>query len=589
MAEEKVLREDISPETDNSPEESRDFGGRNFIYAFIAEDIAKGGQYEGMRVHTRFPPEPNGYLHIGHCKALCIDFGMAEEFGGLCNLRMDDTNPAKEDTEYVEAIQQDIHWLGFDWGDRFFYGSDYFEKDYEYAVELIKKGLAYVCELSPEEFKENRGDIGVPAKSPYRDRPIEENLALFEKMKNGEVPEGKMTLRAKIDLASGNFNMRDPVIYRIRYINHHRQGTKWCIYPMYDFAHPIQDALEGITHSLCSLEYEDHRPLYDWVVNNVSIPYHKPRQIEFARLGLDHTVMSKRKLRQLVEQGYVSGWDDPRMPTLCGLRRRGYTARSIRNFCDQIGVAKNTNVIEFAELERCLRGDLNATAERTMAVLRPVRLTVTNYPEGQIETFEVENNPLDPEQGTHTITFSRNLWIEAEDFMEEPIPKYKRLYPGNEVRLKGAYLVTCTGCRKNEDGTIAEVFCTYDPDSRGGDPADGRKVKGATLHWVDAETALDAEVRLYDNLFSDENPDGPDKNFLEALNPDSLEILHNCKIERDLAAIAAQYDKAENRRGENAPTFQFMRVGYFCLDNKDSTADHPVFNRSVSLKDGFKR
>ena len=589
MAEEKVLREGISPETDNSPEESRDFGGRNCIYAFIAEDIAKGGQYEGMRVHTRFPPEPNGYLHIGHCKALCINFGMAEEFGGLCNLRMDDTNPAKEDTEYVEAIMQDIHWLGFDWGDRFFYGSDYFEKDYEYAVELIKKGLAYVCELSPEEFKENRGDIGVPAKSPYRDRPIEENLALFEKMKNGEVPEGKMTLRAKIDLASGNFNMRDPVIYRIRYINHHRQGTKWCIYPMYDFAHPIQDALEGITHSLCSLEYEDHRPLYDWVVNNVSIPYHKPRQIEFARLGLDHTVMSKRKLRQLVEQGYVSGWDDPRMPTLCGLRRRGYTARSIRNFCDQIGVAKNTNVIEFAELERCLRDDLNATAERTMAVLRPVRLTVTNYPEGQIETFEVENNPLAPEQGTHTITFSRNLWIEAEDFMEEPIPKYKRLYPGNEVRLKGAYLVTCTGCRKNEDGTIAEVFCTYDPDSRGGDPADGRKVKGATLHWVDAETALDAEVRLYDNLFSDENPDGPDKNFLEALNPDSLEILHNCKIERDLAAIAAQYDKAENRRGENAPTFQFMRVGYFCLDNKDSTADHPVFNRSVSLKDGFKR
>ena len=589
MAEEKVLREDISPETDNSPEESRDFGGRNFIYAFIAEDIAKGGQYEGMRVHTRFPPEPNGYLHIGHCKALCIDFGMAEEFGGLCNLRMDDTNPAKEDTEYVEAIMQDIHWLGFDWGDRFFYGSDYFEKDYEYAVELIKKGLAYVCELSPEEFKENRGDIGVPAKSPYRDRPIEENLALFEKMKNGEVPEGKMTLRAKIDLASGNFNMRDPVIYRIRYINHHRQGTKWCIYPMYDFAHPIQDALEGITHSLCSLEYEDHRPLYDWVVNNVSIPYHKPRQIEFARLGLDHTVMSKRKLRQLVEQGYVSGWDDPRMPTLCGLRRRGYTAKSIRNFCDQIGVAKNTNVIEFAELERCLRDDLNATAERTMAVLRPVRLTVTNYPEGQIETFEVENNPLAPEQGTHTITFSRNLWIEAEDFMEEPIPKYKRLYPGNEVRLKGAYLVTCTGCRKNEDGTIAEVFCTYDPDSRGGDPADGRKVKGATLHWVDAETALDAEVRLYDNLFSDENPDGPDKNFLEALNPDSLEILQNCKIERDLAAIAAQYDQAENRRGENAPTFQFMRVGYFCLDNKDSTADHPVFNRSVSVKDGFKR
>ena len=589
MAEEKVLRETNSPETEERGEEARDFGGRNFIYAFIAEDIAKGGQYEGMTVHTRFPPEPNGYLHIGHCKALCIDFGMAEQFGGLCNLRMDDTNPAKEDTEYVEAIMQDIHWLGFDWGDRFFYGSDYFEKDYEYAIELIKKGLAYVCELTPEEFKANRGDVGVPAKSPYRDRPIEENLALFEKMKNGEVPEGRMTLRAKIDLASGNFNMRDPVIYRIRYINHHRQGTKWCIYPMYDFAHPIQDALEGITHSLCSLEYEDHRPLYDWVVNNVSIPYHKPRQIEFARLGIDHTVMSKRKLRQLVEQGYVSGWDDPRMPTLCGLRRRGYTAKSIRDFCDQIGVAKSTNIIEFAELERCLRDDLNGTAERTMAVLNPIRLTVTNYPEGQSETFEVENNPAAPEQGTHTITFSRNLWMDAEDFLETPIPKYKRMYPGNEVRLKGAYLVTCTGCRKNEDGSVAEVFCTYDPNSRGGDPADGRKVKGATLHWVDAETAVDAEVRLYDNLFNDPNPDGPDKNFLDALNPDSLVILKNCKIEKDLAKIAAEYAKVENRSGVNAPTFQFMRVGYFCLDNKDSTAEHPVFNRSVSLKDGFKK
>ncbi len=564
-------------------------GSSNFIWDFVKDDIGPGGQYEGMTVHTRFPPEPNGYLHIGHCKALCIDFGTAEHFGGLCNLRMDDTNPAKEDTEYVEAIQQDIHWLGFDWGDRYFYGSDYFEQDYEFAKELIRKGLAYVCELSAEEFREFRGDIGIPARSPYRDRPIEESLELFEKMKNGEVEEGKMTLRAKIDLASGKFNMRDPVIYRIRYINHHRQGTKWCIYPMYDFAHPIQDALEGITHSLCSLEYEDHRPLYDWVVNNVSIPYHKPRQIEFARLGIDHTVMSKRKLRKLVEEGYVSGWDDPRMPTLCGLRRRGYTAKSIRNFCDQIGVAKNTNVIEFAELERCLRDDLNGTAERTMAVLRPIKLTVTNYPEGKSETFEVENNPMAPEQGTHTISFSRNLWMDAEDFLETPIPKYKRMYPGNEVRLKGAYLVKCTGCRRNEDGTVAEVFCTYDPLSRGGDPADGRKVKGATLHWVDAETAVDAEVRLYDNLFSDANPDGPDKNFLDALNPDSLVILKNCKIERDLAKIAEEYDKTEDRCSVNSPTFQFMRVGYFCLDNKDSTAEHPVFNRSVSLKDGFKK
>ena len=562
---------------------------RNFIYNFIEEDIAPGGQFEGKTVHTRFPPEPNGYLHIGHCKAICIDFGMAEKFDGLCNLRMDDTNPAKEDTEYVDAIKQDIHWLGFDWGDRFYYGSDYFEKDYEYAVELIRKGLAYVCELTPEQFKEYRGDAQTPARSPYRDRPIEENLALFEKMKNGEIEEGKMTLRAKLDLASGNFNMRDPVIYRIRHINHHRQGTKWCIYPMYDFAHPIQDALEGITHSLCSLEFEDHRPLYNWVVSNVSIPYYRPRQIEFARLGIDHTVMSKRKLRQLVEENYVSGWDDPRMPTLCGLRRRGYTAKSIRNFCDSIGVAKSANTIEFAELERCLRDDLNTTAERTMAVLHPVKLTVTNYPEGQSETFEVENNPLDPEQGTHTITFSRNLWIEEEDFLEEPIPKYKRLYPGNEVRLKGTYLVTCTGCVKDENGCVTEVLCEYDPQSRGGNPADGRKVKGATIHWVDAETCVDAEVRLYENLFNDPNPDAPGKNFLEAINPDSLIVLNGCKVEHSMVDVAKEFDQRENRTVTNAPTFQFMRVGFFCLDNKDSSADHLVFNRSVLLRDGFKK
>ena len=562
----------------------------NFIYNFITEDLAPGGQYQGMQVHTRFPPEPNGYLHIGHCKALCIDFGTAEKFGGLCNLRMDDTNPAKEDTEYVDAIQQDIHWLGFDWGDRFFYGSDYFEKDYEYAVELIQKGLAYVCELTPEEFRANRGDIGIPATSPYRDRPIEENLRLFEKMKNGEVEEGKMTLRAKIDLASGNFNMRDPVIHRIRYINHHRQGTKWCIFPMYDFAHPIQDALEGITHSLCSLEYEEHRPLYDWVVSNVSIPYHKPRQIEFARLGIDHTVMSKRKLRQLVEEKRVSGWDDPRMPTLCGLRRRGYTARSIRNFCEMIGVGKTPSVIEYGTLEHCLRDDLNATAERTMAVLHPVKLTVTNYPEGKSEVFVVENNPTDPTQGTHEITFSRHLWMEADDFMEQPIPKYKRLYPdGPECRLKGAYLVKCTGCVKDENGHVVEVLCEYDPNSRGGDPADGRKVKGATIHWVDAENCLDAEVRLYDNLFSDAQPDGPDKNFLDCLNPDSLSILTGCKVEKAMADVAAAFDKQENRTGVNAPTFQFMRTGYFCMDNRDCSAEHLVFNRSVSLKESFKK
>ena len=561
----------------------------NFIEAFIEEDIAEGGQYEGMTVHTRFPPEPNGYLHIGHCKALCINFGTAEKFNGLCNLRMDDTNPAKEDAEYVKAIQDDIHWLGFDWGDRFFYGSDYFEKDYEYAVELIKKGLAYVCDLTPDQFREYRGDIGKPAVSPYRDRSVEENLDLFERMRKGEFPEGSRTLRAKIDLASSNFNLRDPVIYRIRHIEHHRQGSKWCIYPMYDFAHPIQDALEGITHSLCSLEFEAHRPLYDWVVSNVSIPYHKPRQIEFARLGIDHTVMSKRKLRLLVETGRVSGWDDPRMPTLCGLRRRGYTSRSIRNFCERIGVAKAASTIEYGFLEHCLREDLNETAERTMAVLHPVKLIITNYPAGQSETFEVENNPVHPEQGTHTITFSRELWIEAEDFLEAPIPKYKRMYPGNEVRLKGAYLVTATGCKKDENGNIVEIYAEYDPESRGGNPADGRKVKGATIHWVDAASAVDAEVRLYENLFSDPQPDGPDKDFLECMNPDSLTVLQGCKVEAALVEEAEKYDAlGEDRRAKTAPCYQFMRVGYFCMDSRDCSKDHLVFNRSVLLKDSFK-
>ena len=561
----------------------------NFIEAFIEEDIAEGGQYEGMTVHTRFPPEPNGYLHIGHCKALCINFGTAEKFNGLCNLRMDDTNPAKEDAEYVKAIQDDIHWLGFDWGDRFFYGSDYFEKDYEYAVELIKKGLAYVCDLTPDQFREYRGDIGKPAVSPYRDRSVEENLDLFERMRKGEFPEGSRTLRAKIDLASSNFNLRDPVIYRIRHIEHHRQGSKWCIYPMYDFAHPIQDALEGITHSLCSLEFEAHRPLYDWVVSNVSIPCHKPRQIEFARLGIDHTVMSKRKLRLLVETGRVSGWDDPRMPTLCGLRRRGYTSRSIRNFCERIGVAKAASTIEYGFLEHCLREDLNETAERTMAVLHPVKLIITNYPAGQSETFEVENNPVHPEQGTHTITFSRELWIEAEDFLEAPIPKYKRMYPGNEVRLKGAYLVTATGCKKDENGNIVEIYAEYDPESRGGNPADGRKVKGATIHWVDAASAVDAEVRLYENLFSDPQPDGPDKDFLECMNPDSLTVLQGCKVESALVEEAEKYDAlGEDRRAKTAPCYQFMRVGYFCMDSRDCSKDHLVFNRSVLLKDSFK-
>ena len=556
-------------------EEIRNNEYKNFIHAFIEEDIAEGGQYAGMTVHTRFPPEPNGYLHIGHCKALCIDFGTAEKFGGLCNLRMDDTNPTKEDTEYVDAIKEDIHWLGFDWGDRFYYASQYFDKMYECAEELIRKGLAYVCELTPEQMKEYRGDLNTPARSPYRDRPMEESLDLFRRMRAGEFPNGAMTLRAKIDLASGNFNMRDPAIYRINHMPHHATGDKWCIYPMYDFAHPIEDAMEHITHSLCSLEFEDHRPLYNWVVENCDLPS-KPRQIEFARLGIDHTVMSKRKLRQLVEDGRVSGWDDPRMPTLCGLRRRGYTPASIRNFCERIGVAKNASTVEYAFLEHCLREDLNETAQRVMAVLHPVKLVLTNYPEGQTETFEVENNPNRPEDGTREVSFSRELWIEAEDFLETPIPKYKRLYPGNEVRLKGAYLVTCTGCKKNEDGSIAEIYAEYDPESRGGNPADGRKVKGATIHWVDAQTAKDAEVRLYDNLFSDPEPDAADKDFLTCLNPDSLEILTGCKVEASLAGVVPPGH------------FQFMRLGYFCLDSKDSHEGHLVFNRSVSLKDSFK-
>ena len=549
---------------------------KNFIHAFIEEDIAPGGQFAGKTVHTRFPPEPNGYLHIGHCKALIIDFGTAEKFGGMCNLRMDDTNPTKEDVEFVEAIKEDIHWLGFDWGDRFFYGSDYFEKDYEYAVELIKKGLAYVCELTPEQFKEYRGDLNTPAVSPYRDRPIEESLDLFARMRAGEFEDNKYTLRAKIDLASGNFNMRDPVIYRIRHMHHHRQGDKWCIYPMYDFAHPIQDALEGITHSLCSLEFENHRPLYNWVVEHVSVPNH-PRQIEFARLGIDHTVLSKRKLRALVENGYVSGWDDPRMPTLCGLRRRGYTPASIRNFCDRVGVAKSPNTIEFAFLEHCLREDLNETAKRVMTVLDPVKLTITNYPEGQSETFQVENNPNNAEAGTREISFSRDLWIERDDFLAQPIPKYKRLYPdGPECRLKGAYVIQCTGCVTDESGKVIEVLATYDPNSRGGDPADGRKIKGATIHWVDANNCVDCEVRQYSNLFDDPDPDAAGKDFLACLNPNSLEVLTHCKAEASL-------------KNAKAPeSYQFMRLGYFCPDSKDSAPEHLVFNRSVSLKDSFK-
>lgn len=547
---------------------------KNFIHTFIEEDIAPGGRFEGMQVHTRFPPEPNGYLHIGHCKALIIDFGTAEKYGGICNLRMDDTNPAKEDTEYVDAIKEDIHWLGFDWGDRFYYGSDYFEETYQLAEGLIKKGLAYVCELTAEEFRAHRGDVGVPATSPYRDRPIEESLDLFRRMRAGEFPDGKYTLRAKIDLASGNFNMRDPVLYRIRHIEHHRQGTKWCIFPMYDFAHPIQDALEGITHSLCSLEYEDHRPLYDWVINNTDVKA-KPRQIEFARLNINYTVMSKRKLRFLVENNYVSGWDDPRMPTLCGLRRRGYTPESIKNFAERIGVSKAASIVEYSFLEHCLREVLNEEAPRAMAVLHPVKLTITNYPDDKSEVFDFEINPTKDDAGFRPVSFSKHLWIEADDFMEEPFKKYNRLYPGNEVRLKSAYIVRCTGCVKDENGNVTEVLCEYDPETRGGNAPDGRKVRG-TIHWVDAANCFDAEVRLYDNLFTDPDPDSGEKNFIDCLNPNSLEILKGCKIEAYLNDAKAP------------ASFQFLRTGYFAVDNKDSEPGKMVFNRSVALKDSYK-
>ncbi|MBQ5347379.1 MAG: glutamine--tRNA ligase/YqeY domain fusion protein [Ruminococcus sp.] len=545
----------------------------NFIHAFIDEDIAEGGAYYGKKVHTRFPPEPNGYLHIGHAKAVFVDFGTAKKYNGLCNLRMDDTNPTKEDVEYVDAIKEDIKWLGFDWEDRFYYASDYFEQMYGYAVELIKKGLAYVCELSGEQMREYRGDLTTPAKSPYRDRPVQESLDLFERMRNGEFEDGKMTLRAKIDLASGNFSMRDPVLYRINHMSHHRTGDKWCIYPMYDFAHPIEDAIEGITHSLCTLEFETHRPLYDWVVDNISIDT-KPRQIEFARLGINNTVMSKRKLRKLVEENYVSGWDDPRMPTICGLRRRGYTPKAIRSFTDQIGVSKVNSVVEYGFLEHCLRDDLNENAKRAMAVLDPVKLIITNYPEDKTEEFEIENHPQNPDMGTRKITFSRELYIESTDFMEEPFKKYQRLYVGNEVRIKSAYIVKCTGCKKDENGKVVEVYAEYDPETRGGNTPDGRKVRG-TIHWVNARDCIDAEVRLYDNLFTVPEPEACEGDFTDYINPESLVVLNGCKLEKGLADA----DKADR--------FQFMRQGYFCVD-KDSTKDNIIFNRSVSLKDSFK-
>ena len=570
MADDKTAR--AAAETSASSEAAP---AGNFIHDIINEELALGGRCEGKTVVTRFPPEPNGYLHIGHVKAVCIDFGTADRFGGVCHLRMDDTNPTKEDEEFVEAIKEDIHWLGYDWGDRFHYASDYFETMYQLAEGLIRKGLAYICELTPEQMKENRGDLTRPAVSPWRDRPAEESLDLFRRMRAGEFADGTMTLRAKIDLASGNFNMRDPVLYRINRLRHHRQGDKWCIYPMYDYAHPIEDMIEGITHSLCSLEFEDHRPLYNWVRDNVDHPGN-PRQIEFARLNLTYTVMSKRKLRRLVEENVVSGWDDPRMPTLSGLRRRGYTPAAIRSFIERVGVAKNYNMVEMSLLEHCLREDLNENATRAMAVLRPLKLTITNYPEDKSETFEVENNPNRPEDGNRGVSFSRTLWVERDDFLEEPVKGYFRLFPGNEVRLKSAYLVRCTGCEKNAAGEVTEVYAEYDPDSRGGNAPDGRRVKG-TIHWVDAATAADAEVRLYDTLFSDPNPEDGDKDFMDCLNPASLETLTGCKVEAGLADAAAP------------ARFQFLRLGYFCVDSRDSRPGRPVFNRAVSLKDGFRK
>jgi glutaminyl-tRNA synthetase len=546
----------------------------NFIREAIKEDI-KSRRFGG-NVITRFPPEPNGHLHIGHAKAICIDFGMAMEFGGHCNLRYDDTNPSKEEQEYVDAIEEDVRWLGFDWGNNLFYASSYFDKMYEWAVQLIKAGKAYVDELTPEQVREYRGTLTQSGKnSPYRDRSVEENLDLFERMKNGEFPDGSRTLRAKIDMASPNINMRDPVMYRIMNAPHHRTGTNWKIYPMYDWAHGLEDSIEGVTHSLCSLEYEDHRPLYDWFLDQLGI-YH-PQQMEFARLNLTYTVMSKRKLLELVKNKYVSDWDDPRMPTLAGLRRKGYTPESIRNFCERIGVAKRDSIVDIALLEHCLREDLNKKALRAMAVLNPVRVIIDNYPEGQTEVLDAINNPEDQSAGSRKVPFSRELYIERDDFMEEPPKKFFRLAPGREVRLRYAYFITCTSVEKDpSSGEITVLHCTCDPATKGGSAPDGRSPK-ATIHWVSAAHAKNAEIRLYDKLFSSEDPNSsPDGNFLSNLNPDSLKVNTSCKIEPSLA------------NAKSGERFQFERIGYFCVD-PDSTAGNIVFNRTVSLKDEWAK
>ncbi len=549
----------------------------DFIREIIAND-RKENKHQG-RVHTRFPPEPNGYLHIGHAKSICLNFGVAAENGGVCNLRFDDTNPSKEDSHYVKSIQEDVRWLGFDWQDRLFYASDYFERLYEYAVRLIRKGLAYVCDLSPEEIREYRGTPTEPGReSPYRNRTVEENLDLFERMRAGEFEDGSRTLRARIDMASGNFNLRDPVIYRILHARHHRTGDQWCIYPMYDFTHCLSDSIEGITHSLCTLEFEDHRPLYDWFLDQLEVDCH-PRQIEFARLNLSHTVLSKRKLLALVEGGHVTGWDDPRMPTLSGLRRRGYTPEAIRNFCARIGVAKRDSLVDTALLEHCLREDLNRRAPRVMGVLRPLRVVIENYPEERVEELDAINNPEDPGMGTRKVPFSRELYIEREDFREDPPGKFFRLAPGREVRLRYAYFIRCVDVVKNpRTGEIVELRCTYDPDTRGGDAPDGRKVK-ATLHWVSASHAVQAEIRLYDHLFLSENPageqDGPD--FTSGLNPNSLEVLTSCRVEPSLAGAAP------------GSLYQLERQGYFCVDSVDSSPEKLVLNRTVSLRDTWAR
>lgn len=549
-------------------EETRDYS--NFIHDFIDEDL-ENGVYS--TIQTRFPPEPNGYLHIGHAKAICINFGVKEKYHGKCNLRLDDTNPQKEDTEYVDAIKEDIRWLGFQW-DNLYYASDYFDFLFECAIKLIKKGKAFVCELSPEQMREYRGTLTNPGKeSPYRNRSVEENLDLFMRMSKGEFPEGSRVLRAKIDMASPNLNMRDPIIYRIMFAHHHRTGDKWCVYPMYDFAHPLSDAVEGVTHSLCSLEFENHRPLYDWFVNEL-IEGEKPRQIEFARMNLNYTLTSKRKCLQLVKDGIVTGWDDPRMATLSGMRRRGYPAEAIRDFCERIGVSKAYSVIDFALLEACVRDHLNRTAPRAMAVLDPIRLVIDNYPPDQTEMLEVEYHPDHPEYGTRKIPFGRELYIERSDFMIEPIKKYRRLYPGNEVRLYKAYFVTCTGYDLDENGNVACVHCTYDPATFGGDSPDGRKVKG-TIHWVCAKDCAAAEVRLYDRLFNVENPsdDSGVASFEDNLNPESL-VIQQAYVEKALA------------KTEPGKRFQFMRNGYFCAD-PDSTDEKLVFNRTVPLRDSF--